>query len=156
MKKVITIVFAIVIVTVLIPGCKKKKGCTDPISIRYDADADEDDGSCSYAGLGGNTTIVAYAKHHGNIILNKAGYPDSAFVKFNTQNSPGISASDFDAIFVGETGEDHVHMAGLKTGKYFIMMTGLDTTINKRVSAGIPFILTQSSGEVDLDVPVSE
>ncbi|MFZ1687154.1 MAG: hypothetical protein WAU70_07020 [Flavobacteriales bacterium] len=31
------------------PACKKKEGCTDPVALNYDADADNDDGSCTYA-----------------------------------------------------------------------------------------------------------
>lgn len=30
-------------------GCKKKEGCTDPLSLNYDAEATVDDGSCTYA-----------------------------------------------------------------------------------------------------------
>jgi hypothetical protein len=155
MKKIF---LSLLMVTAILvnPSCKKKKGCKDPISISYDKDAEEDDGSCKYAGTGGNTTIVAKPQHHGVPIVSKVGYPDSAFVKFNVENSPGTDPSLYDMVLAGEEGEDHVHIEGLKPGKYFILMTGFDSTINQRVIGGIPYVLTQASGEVDLPVPVTE
>lgn len=142
----------------ILPACKKdvKKGCKDPNSISYDPEAEEDDGSCKYAGTGGNTTIIAKPEHHGVPIISKIGYVDSAFVKFNTQNFPGTSASSYDLVIAGEEGENHVHIPNLKPGKYYILMTGFDSTIVQRVSGGIPYILTQTSGEVVVTVPVTE
>lgn len=134
----------------------KKKGCTDPDSISYDADAKEDDGSCEYGGTGGNTTIVAKPRHHGDPIVGKVGYVDSAFVKFNTQDSPGSNPANYDLVVAGEAGEDHVHIEGMKPGKYYIYMTGYDSAYAARVFGGIPVTINESSGEVDVIVPVSE
>jgi hypothetical protein len=32
----------------ILPGCAKKQGCTNATATNYDADAEEDDGSCTY------------------------------------------------------------------------------------------------------------
>lgn len=139
-------------------SCSDKEGCTDSAANNYDGDADEDDGSCTYtAGTGGNVTIVAYATHHGDTIINDSAYVDSVFVKFNTLSQPGVNASDYDLIVVGEAGEDHVHVEGLKRGKYFFYMTGWDPNSSpNRVTGGIPFEFTQTTGEIPLVIPVTE
>ncbi len=151
------ILFALFLLTFFVTSCSKKKGCTNSIALNFNADAEEDDGSCLVAGLGGKTTIVAFPQHHGKHIFNYANYRDTAYVKFNAEDFPGASPSLYDATFIGDdVGEDHVHLEGLKPGKYYIYMVGLDTSINQRVTGGIPYILTVASGEVDLNVPVTE
>ena len=156
MKKSFLIFSLVGAVAFVSPSCKQKKGCKDPISIKYDKDAEEDDGSCTYGGVGGNTTLVAKPQHHGVPIISKVGWVDSAFIKFNAQESPGSTAPSYDLVVAGNEGEDHVHIPGLKSGKYFIMMTGYDSTINARVVGGIPISIYAESGEVEQVVPVSE
>lgn len=151
MNKIIILSIAALAVTITFTSCKKKKGCTDPISINYDADAEENDGSCAYAGTGGNVTIVAYPKHHG---ANTRPY--HAYVKFNTQDFPGASPSNYDLDILADTTENHIEIENLKPGKYYIYMTAYDTSIANTVIGGIPYIFTQTAGEIDLTVPVTE
>lgn len=115
----------------------------------------KDENNCK-AGTGGNVTIAAFPKHHGVAIYNQGNYRDTAYLKFNTQDFPGSNPADYDMIVVGDSGEDHVHIEGLKCGDYYIWMTGLDTTINQRVTGGIPYSFSQESGEIDLTIPVTE
>lgn len=151
MKKSILIIMLAVSVTASFTSCKKKKGCMDSNSITYDSEAEEDDGSCQYAGTGGTTRIVAYPKHHGQDTR-----PYHAYVKFNTQEFPGTNPSAYDLDILADTTENHIELENLKPGKYYIYMTAYDTSISALVVGGIPYTLTQASGEVDLTVPVTE
>ncbi|HQU99777.1 MAG: hypothetical protein JNK61_04755 [Bacteroidia bacterium] len=118
------------------------------------ASCDEDD-KCN-AGTGGNVVLVTKPQHHGKAIISQAAYLDSAFIKFNTKEFPGANASLYDLVVAGEIGEDHVHISGLKCGDYYIYMSGWDTTINQRVTGGLPYSFSQESGEINLVVPVTE
>jgi hypothetical protein len=121
---------------VCISACKKDEKCT--------------------ASTGGNVTIIAYLKHHTMPIISHASYPDTVMVKFNTQEFPGTNPASYDLVIDGEAGEDHVHIPGVTCGDYYLYAAGFDTTINERVSGGIPFTTSASSGEVTVTVPVTE
>ena len=112
------------------------------------------------AGSGGNVTVVAYLFHHDSMIVNKPDYRDSVFVKFNTHNLPGTNASSYDAVFVGDSVSENVHLTGLKCGDYYIYGVGLDTITSPgfpfHVSGGIPFSISATTGEITMHVPVTE
>ncbi len=50
MKKLLYTLFA---VSLIFAACKKEEGCTDSVATNFNADADKDDGSCTYSILGG-------------------------------------------------------------------------------------------------------
>ena len=114
--------------------------------------------SCNKAGTDGEATLVVFPQHHGATIANQPGYPDSVYVTFNTQDLPADPTHHYDAVFVGETGEDHVHCTTLHTGKYYLFVTGWDTSLNARVSGGMAIKIKHSEKkkEIDTKVPVTE
>jgi hypothetical protein len=159
--KIVYPVLVVLILVFVFSSCKKKEGCTDATATNYDSSAEKDNGTCTYcvAGAGGDVTIVARLQHHGVTIPNIVGHLDSVYVKYNATNSPGTDLSLFDTLFIGEAGEDHVHLEGLKCGKYYLFGAGYDPaqdSIHHRVTGGIPYNLTTTTGEVDINVPVSE
>src|SRR5262249_37109411 len=142
-KKMKNYLIALSIIAIAFAACKKKKNC--------EADA------------GGNLTLVAYAEHHGKVIpnmeadsLHPNGYPDTVYVKFNAQDSPGSSPSNYDTFFVGELGEDHIHIHGLKCGDYYLYAVGFDAGIGERVFGGTKFSTDKTDGEIVVHIPVTE
>jgi hypothetical protein len=123
----------VIVLTTLLStqSCKKEDKCT--------------------AGTGGSLTIVAFPQHHGAEVR-----PYAAYLKFNTPEYPGANASDYDLQIQADTTENHIELENLKCGNYYIYMVGYDTAISDSVFGGIPFSTEQTSGEVNLNVPVVE
>lgn len=121
----------------LIVSCKKKA----------------DSPSCT-AGGGGNAEIVVYAAHNGTILINSAQHPDTAFMKYGTTVSPGTAPAAYDAYYVSEAGEDHIHVTHLTCGSYYIYRTAFDTTNNMRYTGGLGISFTQTGGEIDTTINV--
>ena len=107
------------------------------------------------AGTGGNLTIVAKLRHHGTLIPNDSLKPDTVWIKFNAKDWGG-APSGYDMRVIGEFPEYHVHLSGLKCGDYYFYASGWDTSIVQLVKGGIPFSTDQESGEIVLDIPVTE
>jgi len=107
------------------------------------------------AGLGGNLTLVSQLKHHGSIIINDSLRPDTVWIKFNVKDWSG-APNGADAMFIGEYPEDHVHISGLKCGDYYLYASGWDTGISKVVIGGRAFSTEDDSGELHVDIAVTE
>jgi hypothetical protein len=114
--------------------------------------------SCTKEGLGGEATLVVKPAHHGLPILSTAAYQDSVFVKFNTLDAPSSPTTEYDLLVVGTVGEDHIHVEGLEHGDYYVYCTGWDTSINMRVTGGIPVTIKRKErkDEIVVDVPITE
>ena len=112
------------------------------------------------AGTGGNNTVVAYLYHHDSLIANKPDYRDTVYVKFNTLNFPGTGPSSYDAVFVGDSAENHIRIDGLICGDYYLFGVALDTISSPgfpfRVFGGIPFSITGTGGSYSIHIPVVE
>jgi|SRR3990172_2348187 len=109
--------------------------------------------SCRKGDVGGDATIVASIKHHATPIKGA-----TVFVKFDTDEYPSNPTTDYDLKIVGASNESHVHIEGLRYGKYYLYAEGFDSTDMVAVEGGLPFKIKwrQRKKEIDIDVPVTE
>lgn len=103
------------------------------------------------AGDDGTLTIVAFPKHHGADTK-----PLWAYVKFDATEFPGTDPASYDLTIAGDTTENHIELPNLNCGSYYIYEIAFDTGIQDTVKGGIPFSTEQTTGEVNVDVPVTE
>lgn len=121
-----------------------------------DDDDDDNNTPACVAGKGGAVTFKLMPEHHGEPIPSTSSYPDSAWIKFNTNEYPGDNPALYDLIVVGETDSIFVIADSMKCGSYFIYMTGYDVSIAERVRGGIPVNVTETSGLKIIKVPITE
>lgn len=114
--------------------------------------------SCTKEGLGGDATLILKPQHHSVPIYSTNAYRDTIYVKFNTQEAPANPEKDYDAVFVGNAGDDFVRCEGLKHGDYYVYAAGWDPAINMRVVGGIPITIKRKErkDEIEKTVPVVE
>ena len=105
----------------------------DTISINYNPDLEEDDGSCEYAGTGGNVTIVEFPKHHGADTR-----PYHAYLKFNTQEFPGSNPSSYDLDILADFSSQSICLYRHRYSVVFSLLFGkalLAKTSSRKISS---------------------
>ncbi len=128
--------FVAAVIAFTVSSCKKDKKCS--------------------AGTGGNVTLILEPEHHSDPIYSQPDYRDSAFIAFDKTEFPGDDPSLYDLVVVGAVGTKQVTVSGLKCGKYYLFMTGKDTSIVERVKGGIPYDFTETEGTLTIKIPVTE
>jgi hypothetical protein len=112
------------------------------------------DNKCD-AGSGGSLTLITQLKHHGSVIINDSLRPDTVWIKYNAKDWSG-APSGANAMFIGEYPEDHVHISGLKCGDYYLFASGWDASSSEIVKGGRAYSTEDNSGELHVDIAVTE
>jgi hypothetical protein len=109
--------------------------------------------SCKKNGTGGDVEVAAFPEHHGKPI-----YGATMYVKFGATDLPSDPTNKYDMKVEGEPNEEHVHINGLRYGKYYIYAVGYDSSIHMPVTGGLAVKIKwkERKGEIDVHVPVSE
>lgn len=109
--------------------------------------------SCKKSSTGGDAEVAAFPKHHGKSI-----YGATVYVKFKTNDMPSNPESNYDLKIVGDATENHVHIHGLRYGKYYLYAVGFDPEINEVVKGGVPLNIkwNKRKKETDIDIAVTE
>lgn len=117
-------------------------------------DKDEDPVPTCVAGPGGQVELSFYVRHHDSLVPGA-----SIYIKYNATEFPGSDTTKYDkSLVTGTTGHSngHSHLAGMHCGRYYIYSAGYDSTISDSVFGGIPVNVTQTTGSITINVPVTE
>jgi cytochrome c peroxidase len=76
-------IILLLIFSTLLYACKKEEGCTDPLALNYNAEAEKDDGSCEYFITNPHTIVTPY------------GFPDMIHPSDNLLTEEGIALGKY-------------------------------------------------------------
>jgi hypothetical protein len=109
--------------------------------------------SCKKNDTGGKATLVAFPAHHSQAVKGATIY-----VKFDAEDYSSDMTTNYDLKITGEANENHVHIEGLRYGKYYLYAVGYDSTIMQTVTGGIGVKIKWSDRkeEMVVNVPVTE
>ena len=126
MKKLLYLCLA---VAFIFTACKKEEGCTNSMATNYNADAEEDDGSCTYSIVGVWTPTSAavnssYTYYQNGILIYSM---DTSYT--STSNDPDWEASTIEFTTNGDIKED-----GEVTGTYTYSNNTLTANVDGEIT----------------------
>ena len=150
MKKLLYVCLA---VAFIFTACKKEEGCTNSMATNYNADAEEDDGSCTYSivGVWTPTSIVgesSYTYYQNGILIY---YMDTSYT--STSSDPDWEASTIEFTANGDMKEDG-EVIGTYTYSNNTLTANVDgetTTMTSCTVTATTFTGTMSETEVEDD-----